>query len=101
MTLSHPVLVVFVTLALSVSFAIPADDVAETAYDESEALPVESVPTFAIAAPHAAARAQVVEPKDLRLRLAAESELCRIISTLVLVFSVPKPLTDLTVRFRC
>jgi len=35
-------LVVLAAFALSVSFVIPADDVIETAYDESEALPYES-----------------------------------------------------------
>jgi hypothetical protein len=48
---SRSVLVLLVALVLSVSFAVPAEDVPETAYDESEALPYESTPVISIAAP--------------------------------------------------
>lgn len=37
-------LVLFATFALSVSFAAPAEDLPETAYDESESLPYEMTP---------------------------------------------------------
>lgn len=100
MTLSRAVLVLFVALALSASFAIPAEDVPETAYDESETLPAESAPTLANAGPDTAASAHVAQAQG-RLRLAAESDLCRFICKLVSVFSVPKPLSDLTVGLRC
>jgi hypothetical protein len=39
-------LVLLATFALNVSFAIPAEDVPETAYDESESLPYEMAPLF-------------------------------------------------------
>jgi hypothetical protein len=42
------VLVLLAALALSLSFAIPAEDVPETPYDESEALPYEATPPFSI-----------------------------------------------------
>jgi hypothetical protein len=42
-------LVLIVVLVLGVSFAIPAEDVSETAYDESESLPCESTPVAWIA----------------------------------------------------
>jgi len=37
-------LVVLATFALSLSFAVPAEDLPETAYDESESLPYEMTP---------------------------------------------------------
>ena len=53
------VLIIFVLLAFGVSLAVPAEDVPETAYDESEALPFEGVPLFSIALRQVAARTQV------------------------------------------
>jgi hypothetical protein len=50
MTQSRSVLVLLVALVLSVSFAVAAEDVPETAYDESESLPCESTPVVSIAA---------------------------------------------------
>ena len=40
------VLIIFVLLAFGVSLAVPAEDVPETTYDESEALPYEGTPLF-------------------------------------------------------
>jgi len=54
------VLVLLVGLVLSVSFAAPAEDVPETAYDESESLPCESTPVISIAAPKAVGEAPAV-----------------------------------------
>ena len=51
MILSRPVLVLFVALGLSVSFAIPAEDLPETPYDESESIPVENTATASILQP--------------------------------------------------
>jgi hypothetical protein len=68
MTQSRSVLVLLVALVLSVSFAVPAEDVPETAYDESESLPFESTPEVSIAMPEAVAEAPVVRPRDYRLR---------------------------------
>jgi hypothetical protein len=39
---SRSVLVLFVGLVFGLSFAIPAEDIPETLYDESESLPYES-----------------------------------------------------------
>jgi hypothetical protein len=41
-------LVLLAAFTLSSSFVIPADDVLETPYDESEALPYETTPSFSI-----------------------------------------------------
>jgi hypothetical protein len=43
-------------LALGLSVGLPAADVLETTYDESEAVPYEGTPLFSIAAPAVAAR---------------------------------------------
>lgn len=39
-------LVLLAAVALCLSFAVPGEDVAETAYDESESLPYEMPPRF-------------------------------------------------------
>ena len=47
----RPMLVLLISLVLSVSFAVPTDDVRETAYDESESLPCDRTPVVSIAPP--------------------------------------------------
>jgi len=42
------VLVLSLVLVLGLSFAVPAEDIPETAYDESETLPYESAPLFSL-----------------------------------------------------
>ncbi len=54
------VLVLLAVFALSLSFAVPAEDVQETAYDESEALPYESTPLFSIMLEESERAAQLV-----------------------------------------
>ena len=43
----HSAIVFFVILTLGMSLAVPAEDLPETAFDESETLPYESTPSFA------------------------------------------------------
>lgn len=62
------VLVLFVLLAFGVSLVVPAEDVPETAYDESEALPYEGAPVFSIVAPLGAARTTQAVPNSLNLK---------------------------------
>jgi hypothetical protein len=50
------ILIIFVLLAFGMSLAVPAEDVPETAYDESEGLPYEGAPLFSIVVPLVAAR---------------------------------------------
>jgi hypothetical protein len=50
------VLVLFVLLDFGLSLAVPAEDVPETAYDESEALPYEGTPLFSTVVPQASTR---------------------------------------------
>ena len=45
------ILILFVLLGLGVSLTVPAEDVPETAYDESEALPYEGALPFSTLAP--------------------------------------------------
>ena len=47
----RPVLALLLASVLSVSFVVPAEAVAETAYDESESLPYETSALFSIAVP--------------------------------------------------
>lgn len=69
MTTSRSVLLLLVALVLSVCFAVPAEDVPETAYDESESLPCESTPVVSIAVPETVAQAPAVWPRASRFRL--------------------------------
>jgi hypothetical protein len=48
--------IVFLMILLVLSLGSPAKDIPETAYDESEAPPYESVPLFSTAVPLVAAR---------------------------------------------
>jgi len=53
----HSVLLMLVVLlGFGVSFCVPAADVPETPYDESETVPYEGTPLFSIAAPQASDR---------------------------------------------
>jgi hypothetical protein len=47
------VLILLVIMSFGLSLMVPAEDVPETPYDESEALPYESTPAFSIVVPHA------------------------------------------------
>ena len=67
------VLILFVLLGFGVSLAVPAEDVPETAYDESEALPYEGTPLFSIVVPLAAGRTTQAVPSSLHPRLGAPS----------------------------
>ena len=60
-------------LALGLSVGLPAEDVLETTYDESEAVPYEGTPLFSIAAPPVAERTTQDVPSSLRLDLSAPS----------------------------
>ena len=59
-------LLLFVLLFLGLSWAVPAEDVAETAYDESESLPYESTPLISNVMPQAAASATQAAPSAPR-----------------------------------
>jgi hypothetical protein len=48
--------VLLMILTLGVSLGLPAEDVLDSVYDESEAVPYEGTPLFSIAAPPVAAR---------------------------------------------
>jgi len=49
-------LVILLLLGFGLPLAVPAEDVPETPYDESEALPYERTPLFSIAVPQASPR---------------------------------------------
>ena len=68
MTKSHPVLLLFIALVVSLSFAVPVEDVPETPYDESESLPYESAPVVCIAAPEAIMQAPAEPLRAPRFR---------------------------------
>jgi len=67
------ILVLFVLLTFGVSLAVPAEDVPETAYDESEALPYEGTPVFSSVVPLGAARTTQAVPSSLHPGLGAPS----------------------------
>jgi hypothetical protein len=49
-------LILFVLLGFSVSLGFPAEDILDSVYDESEALPYESAPLFSTVVQQASAR---------------------------------------------
>ena len=69
------ILVLLVVLGFGLYLAIPAEDVPETAYDESEAVPYESTPLFSIVMPLAPARMTQAVPNSLHPKLGAPSPL--------------------------
>ena len=56
-------------LGFSVSRGVPAEDLPETAYDESEALPCEGTPLFSSVVPLMAAPTTQAMPSSLRPEL--------------------------------
>ena len=52
---SRSIFVVLAVLIMGVSFAVPAEDMLETAWDESESLPCENAPVFSVSVPEAIA----------------------------------------------
>jgi len=63
----RPPLVLFVLLFLGLSLAVPAEDLMETAYDESEAQPCESTPLIpnVIAQATATPRVRIAQGRKL------------------------------------
>lgn len=74
MTPLRSILVVFVALILSVCFALPAEDVPETVYDESESLPCESTPAVSILAAEISVEVPTAVPGACRMLLVASQE---------------------------
>jgi hypothetical protein len=68
MVASRPAFIVIVALVLGASFAIPAEDVPETAYDESESLPCERTPVFSITVSESVAEAPAAQICRFRIR---------------------------------
>jgi hypothetical protein len=68
------ILVLFVLLVFGASLVLPAEDVPETAYDESEAPPYEDTPLFSIVVPLLAARTTPAVPSFLDHKLGAPSQ---------------------------
>ena len=62
----RPPLVLCVLLFLGLSLAVPAEDLTETAYDESEAQPCESTALISNVTPQAASATQTVPIAQLR-----------------------------------
>ena len=60
-------------LVLDLSVGLPAEDVLETTYDESEAVPYEGSTLFSIEDPPTAARTTQEVPSSLRLEPGASS----------------------------
>ena len=60
-------------LCFGVSLVVPAEDVPDTEYDESESLPYEMTPLLSIVVPLVAAQTTQAVPSSLRPRLGAPS----------------------------
>jgi hypothetical protein len=66
-------LVLFVLLAFGASLAVPAEDIPETPYDESESVPYQVTPLFSIVALLVASRTTQAPLRSLDLKLGAPS----------------------------
>jgi hypothetical protein len=62
-------LILLVGLVLCVSYAVPAEDEPETAYDESESLPCKNTPVVSAAEPQIISEVPTLRPSAFRLRL--------------------------------
>jgi hypothetical protein len=69
----HCAVVFLMVLTLGVSLGLPAEDVLDAVYDESEALPYECVSLLPIATPLRAARTTQAVPNSLHHKLGAPS----------------------------
>ena len=67
------ILVLCVLLGFSVSLAVSAEDVLETAYDESEGLPYEGTPLFSIVVPPLSARTTPAAPNSIDQKFGVQS----------------------------
>lgn len=67
------ILILFALLGFGVSLAVPPEDLPETAYDESEALPYEGTPLFSIAVSQVAVWTTLAVSSSLHRRLGAPS----------------------------
>lgn len=67
------ILILVVLLGFGVSLGVPAEDVLETAYDESKVLPYEGTPLFSIVLPLVAARTTRAVLSFLHLKHGAPS----------------------------
>ena len=89
---SRCLLVLLTALALSFSFVVPAEDIPETPYDESESLPYESTPSSSIVLQQSACSLQVAPTLsgDSRpMHHAARTQLAGFISECVIIFDLP------------
>jgi len=67
------ILVLFVLLAFGASLAVPAEDIPETPYDESESVPYQGTPLSSIVALPVASRTTQAPLRSLDLKLGAPS----------------------------
>ena len=67
------ILVLFVLLAFGLPLAVPAEDVPETGYDESEAAPYEVTPLFSIVVSKLSARTTQTVLNSLHQKLGVPS----------------------------
>jgi hypothetical protein len=67
------VVVLLMVLTMGVSLGLPAEDVLDTAYDESEAVPCEVIPLDAISSSPLSARSTQAAPNSLRQKLGVPS----------------------------
>lgn len=67
------ILMIFVLLGFGMSLGFPAEDVLETAYDESQGPPYEIAPQFSIVEPQTSAHRTQAVPRSFHTRVGASS----------------------------
>ena len=73
----HCAFIALVIVVAALSFAVSAEDVPETDYDESESLPYQSEVVFSLAVPQSVAKTSARRaPRDLQLQVASSRTRC-------------------------
>ncbi len=99
----RPLLALLVILILNVSFAVPAEDVPETSYDESQSLPFDRIPVVSIGAGRVFASTPAVTAPGSKLILICgeKDEISRLVFRAGLRPLISNSLTTLYQSFRC
>jgi hypothetical protein len=69
----HRAFVILMVLTLGVSLGLPAEDVLDAVYDESEAVPYEVIPLDSISSSPLSARSTQAAPNSLRQKVGVPS----------------------------
>jgi hypothetical protein len=98
----HIVILILMLLSLGVSLGLPAEDVLDAVYDESEALPFEAISLFStVARPRLCPTPQSVQKLDCSFHLGSLTRQCQCPAPRVPAHPTSDSLTLLDHSLRC